>query len=144
MTVNHPHKHSVIALDVGDKRIGVAVASLVARLPRPLITLDRDAEVLHKLQDLAHHEGVAAVVLGLPRNLSGNPTSQTVATEAFAAELTQALGIPLYWQDEAVTSQQAEAELKARGKPYTKGDIDALSATYILEDFLRDNAELKV
>jgi RNase H-fold protein (predicted Holliday junction resolvase) len=44
-------------------------------------------------------------------------------------------------QDEAVTSKRAEAELEARGKPYQRGDIDALAATYILEDFLAGHRE---
>jgi RNase H-fold protein (predicted Holliday junction resolvase) len=45
-------------------------------------------------------------------------------------------------QDEAATSRQAESELQARGKPYSKEDIDALSATYILEDFISEQVNL--
>jgi putative holliday junction resolvase len=138
------HVSSILALDVGERRIGVAIASLAARLPRPLTTVERGPKTLHELQALADAEQAGMVIVGLPRNLSGNSTAQTVAVEDFAAELKHALGLPVHWQDEAVTSRQAEAELQKRGKPYTKGDIDALSATYILEDFLRDNPEVQV
>jgi putative transcription antitermination factor YqgF len=74
--------------------------------------------------------------------LDGQHTSQTVAVEEFKAELERTLSVPVYWQDEALTSRLAEDELKARGRPYKKADIDALSATYILEDFLRDHPEV--
>jgi putative Holliday junction resolvase len=140
----HHHNHAILALDVGGKRVGVAIARQGARLPLVLTTLDRDADIMRALQDIVAEEGVGAIVVGLPRSLSGEVTAQTAATEAFAAELRNALGLPLHWQDEAVTSRQAEAELRARGKPYKKGDIDALSATYILEDYLRDNPETKI
>ena len=77
------------------------------------------------------------LVIGLPRGLEGQTTPQTEATQTFGSSLAEQLKLPVNWQDEALTSAQAEAELKARGKPYTKEAIDALSATYILEDYLR-------
>jgi putative holliday junction resolvase len=94
------------------------------------------------IQALVADQGAVALVLGLPRGLDGQETAQTKSVRAFGAELEQALHIPLYWQDEAVTSHQAEEELQARGKPYRKEDIDALSATFILEDFMRDHPEV--
>ncbi len=127
---------SVLALDVGDKRVGIAIASLAALLPRPLITLERDDTFTKKLQAIIQDEVVGSLVLGLPRNLSGRRTDQTTAVESFANELRQVLDLPISFQDEAVTSKQAEAELESRRKPYKRGDIDALAATYILEDYL--------
>jgi len=132
----------ILALDVGDRRIGVARASTMARLPSPLTTLERHTGTPEDITRLIASEGASGLVVGLPRNLSGEHTDQTRAVEHFAAELQNVLTVPLYWQDEALTSRKAEAELDARGKPYQKGDIDALSATYILEDFLRDNPQL--
>jgi len=143
-TPHHTSHHSLIALDVGEKRIGVAIAGAAARLPRPLTTLTNGPDIFAKLQTLVAEEHAMLLVVGLPRNLHGDSTPQTATVEAFAASLQQAVGLPLHWQDEAVTSRQAEAELQARGKPYAKGDIDALSAVYILEDFLRDNPETRL
>ncbi|HVX47863.1 MAG TPA: Holliday junction resolvase RuvX [Candidatus Saccharimonadales bacterium] len=128
--------NSILALDVGDKRVGVAVASVVARLPRPLVTVMRGKDCLKELSDIIDKEDAGEIVVGLPRGLDGQPTAQTEATESFVAELKKSIDLPVHLQDEAVTSRQAEAELNARGQSYEKGDIDALAATYILEDFL--------
>jgi putative Holliday junction resolvase len=132
---------SILGLDVGDRRIGVAVASLAARLPRPLTTLIRDNGFFDALQAVIAAEHVETLVVGFPRGLSGQHTAQTAAIEAFTDELRQHCELPVHLQDESVTSKQAEAELEARGKAYTRPDIDALAATYILEDFLAEHRE---
>ena len=131
---------SVLSLDVGGKRIGVAIASLEARLARPLTTIDT-AEAMDKLDELIRQESVARIIVGLPRNQEGKTTEQTVATQLFADKLIQ-FGLPIDFQDESVTSKQAEAELKAGGKPYRRGDVDALAATYILDDWLLEHPEM--
>ncbi len=133
---------SVLGLDVGAKRIGVAVATLPARLPRPLITLRRDATFFSALTNIIEAEGSEMLIVGFPRGLHGQSTLQTEATIAFADQLRQQVALPVHFQDEAVTSKQAEAELSGRGKAYAREDIDALAATYILEDFLAENKEL--
>lgn len=128
---------SILALDVGHKRIGVAIADAIARLPRPLTTIEVDEDVLKKIADLAAEHHANELVVGLPRGLEGQSTEQTKYSEDFVRRLKQKTGLLVHMQDEAVTSAQAEEELRQRGKPYAKGDIDALAATYILEDFLR-------
>ncbi len=133
--------HTVIALDVGERRIGVAVANVHARLASPLTTLLNTENIYQDIHDLLDQHAAKVLVVGLPRGLDGQHTAQTVVVEEFKAALEQTLAIPVYWQDEAMTSRQAESELEARGKPYKKEDIDALSATYILEDFMRDHPE---
>jgi putative Holliday junction resolvase len=132
---------SVLSLDVGAKRIGVAVASLEARLPRPLITLEHDDTLFPTLENIAEVEGAVALVVGFPRGMQGQHTAQTQAIEDFAQELRRHFALPLHFQDEALTSKHAKAELEARSKPYERGDIDALAATYILEDFLRERLQ---
>ncbi len=133
---------SVLGLDVGHKRIGVAVATLSARLPRPLITLSRDDTFFSALTNIIETEGAAMLVVGFPRGLQGQTTEQTEVTAAFADQLRQHFDLPVHFTDEAVTSITAEAELKSHGKAYAPEDIDALAATYILEDFLAANQEL--
>jgi putative Holliday junction resolvase len=129
---------SVLALDVGDRRVGLAIASLAARLPRPMATLERGDGFWQSLDDIIKTEGVGELVVGRPRGLDGQATAQTVVTEDFVSELQAHFALPVHLQDEAVTSQQAEAELKNRRQPYNKADIDALAATYILEDYLHE------
>jgi putative Holliday junction resolvase len=128
---------TILALDVGEKRIGVARANSLARLASPLTTLTVSDSVMSDRQALCQQESATVLVLGLPRNLSGQDTAQTQRIRDFGEQLAVAVRLPIVWQDEAVTSEQAEAELKQRGKPYGKGDIDALAATYILEDYIR-------
>jgi putative holliday junction resolvase len=133
---------SILALDVGARRVGVAVADLTARLARPLITLERDETFFPTLENIVEVEAAGGLVIGFPRGLQGQHTAQTQAIEDFSVELRTHFPLPLYFQDEALTSKQAETELIARGRPYDKGAIDALAATYILEDFLGENKEL--
>ncbi len=132
---------SIIGLDVGEKRIGVALANLEARLPRPLQTLENSDHAVSDITHLCDEYDAALLVIGLPRGLDGQETAQTRSAQMFGAHLESSLAIPIYWIDEAVTSVQAEAELQARRKPYVKGDIDALAATYILEDFINEHPE---
>ena len=129
-------KRTFLGLDVGTKRIGVAVGDSIARIAQPVATLEaseRTADALHKyLQDL----DVTDIVVGRPRNQSGGTTAQTELVEAFVSEMFNPEHPTIHWQDESVTSVIAEERLKARKKPYTKADIDAEAAAIILQDFL--------
>ena len=129
-------KPTILALDVGHVRVGVAKAHSDFRIAQPLTTLPHDDGFWAALEALIAETETGLLVVGLPRNLSGNDTQQTVKVREFAAELEKRTHLPVELQDEALTSQKAEEELSARGKPYQKGDIDALAATYILEDYL--------
>jgi putative Holliday junction resolvase len=132
-----------LSLDVGDVRIGVASANTMSRIASPLMTVKNDEDVKDTLLKLIEEQEIAGLVVGLPRGLSGQDTPQTQKVRDFVESLSASLTVPVYWQDEATTSLMAEAELKKRGKAYQKEDIDALAATYILEDFLREHPEGK-
>ena len=126
-----------LALDVGAARIGVALANDVARIASPLPVLANDGSFCSKLRDLTSEHHISQIVVGWPRGLDGQETEQTRYVENFISKL-DLCGVPVVRQDEALTSVQAEAELKKSGKNFTKGDIDSLSAVYILEDFLAE------
>jgi putative Holliday junction resolvase len=123
-----------LGIDYGLKRIGLAVADTEAKLARPLKT----AKTVEELVETVKKEGpFEAVVLGLPRNLDGSNTPQTIAVQRFAdGVLWGKLRIEAVFQDEAATSAVAEERLKESGKPYEKGDIDAEAAAIILQDYL--------
>jgi putative Holliday junction resolvase len=137
---------TILAIDVGTQRIGVARAYLDALFPHPLTTLEQPDRFIDAIVELTSSEKAGVLVIGLPRGLNGQETAQTVAVREFGQRLENQLNIPVYWSDEAVTSVKAEAELRSRGKPYAKGDIDALAAVFILEDFIttskREHPEL--
>ncbi len=130
---------NIIALDVGNKRVGLAMAHKLARLPSPYVTLVRDDDFWPKLQQIIAKEQVGLIVVGLPRNLSGGQTDQTETTQKFIEQLAGKIHLPIKTTDEALTSRQAKAELLAKGKPFDKSDIDALAATIILQDYLNTN-----
>ena len=121
----------ILGLDVGLKRTGVARASSVAQIAEPLMTV-ATSEVIKTIKKYAAEHPLEAVVVGLPRNLSGEDTAQTQWVRAWANEAKGALGVTLYWQDEALTTIKA-ADLKAKPKA---ADLDAISAAAILQDFL--------
>ncbi|HEY9715526.1 MAG TPA: Holliday junction resolvase RuvX [Chroococcales cyanobacterium] len=131
---------SILALDVGAKRIGVARAPGDVRLAAPLTTIEHDDTVWRVLDTLIRSEQAATLVVGLPRGLDGQETEQTRQVREFIEVLKKHVSLPIVVRDEAVTSVHAEEELKRRGKPYGKGDIDALAATYILQDYLEEQA----
>ena len=133
MSINNS---SVLALDVGTVRIGVAVADALARLPRPLITLPNDETFIVQLRQIIATEKVSALVVGLPRSLDGEDTDQTRLVREFVAGWQSLVDLPITYQDEALSSSRAKEELLARGRPYAKGDVDALAATFILDDFI--------
>lgn len=135
-----PAGNNYLALDVGDVRIGVAIAGAVARIAHPAGALLNDGDVWVSLSKIVTDEAVGTLVIGLPRNLQGDDTPQTTKIREFARAAEARLGLPVVLQDEALTSRAAEAELIARGGHYTRGDIDALAATRILDDYLMERS----
>lgn len=133
MTTN---KTVLLGLDVGERRIGVAVGDSIGRLASPLTTLDVDGLEMVRLQRLMLEHDVSALVVGLPRNMSGEPTAQTEQIREFVVRRISGLELPVHFQDESLTSVKAEEELSKRNKPFARGDVDALAATYILDDYM--------
>lgn len=132
---------NLMALDVGDRRIGIAVASAITKLPRPLNTIFNDQNSISAIQKIIKNEEIGLVVVGLPRDMSGQETQQTKSVLSFGQALEAKINLPIHWQDEALTSQKAKEELSDRGVRYNKEHVDALAATYILNDFLLENGE---
>lgn len=128
----------ILALDYGNRRVGVAVAHIVARLPRPLTTLTNSETLLDDISHLVAQENAGLVVVGLPRGMDGGYTDQTHAAEQFADELRGELDVPVVLADETLTSIDAEASLPG-GKTHAKGDIDAMAASLILERYLAEH-----
>ena len=131
---------SYIALDIGEKRIGVAIADTSAPFPAPLVTLEVADNLAAQLSTLLRQNAVTAVIVGYPRNQRGEPTAQTARVEHIVKLLNIPQHIAVYWQDESLTSVKAEAELEKRKKLYAKGEVDSLAATYILNDFITSHA----
>ena len=133
----------ILALDYGGKRVGVAVAHTIARLPRPLTTISNTETLLSDIQKLVTSEEAGLVVVGLPRGMDGGYTEQTRAAEQFADTLRTMLTVPVELADETLTSVDAEATL-TDGKKHAKGDIDAAAAAIILDRYLAEHPVTEV
>ena len=122
-----------LALDVGDRRIGLAVGDDAHGLSRPLRTLARRSVVkdLAEIERIAREEAIDVLVIGLPLTLSGEEGHQAERVRRFAAA-SEKLGLPVRLYDERHTSSEAEI----RGAR----DLDAGAATILLEDFLAQRA----
>lgn len=136
--------HTLLGLDVGTVRTGVSVANNIARIASPLTVIDMATNIpfAETIQQCIRKHDAVGVVVGLPRNLHGQDTEQTLFVREKVAEIRDLIEVPVYYMDEAVTSVRAETELKARKKPYSKADIDMLAATYILEEFIAVHPEV--
>ena len=144
----------IVGVDLGERRIGIAVSDASATLARPLKTIERgvsDTAAIERLREtiaeLAGEEEVASVVVGLPKHLDGSPNLQTPRVEKMVAMLTSRLTIPVVLQDERLSSHEAEERLKMREKDWRqrKAKLDAAAAAVILQDYLdaRSSASTK-
>lgn len=131
----------IVALDIGEKRIGVAVADSSLKIPVVRQTLrvsENLSDTYAELRDLLDRELTEKIVVGLPRNSRGEETRQTQLVKIFMQEFqkSQAITQPIIYQDESLTSVLAEQRLENRHVKYTKADIDAEAAAIILSDYL--------
>lgn len=136
----------IVGLDVGERRIGVAISDATGTLARPVGVLTSsalDEQAVRTAADTisrlaAEDDGVATVVIGLPRRLDGTPSAMTPRVERFAADLATRTGLPLVFQDERLTSREAESRLAVREKDWRvrKARLDAAAAAIILQDYL--------
>ena len=131
----------IVAIDVGQKRIGVAITDGLGLTAQPLLTIYRKtprADMKSVGRILRRHE-VAEAVVGNPLHMSGEVSSQAKRAQAFAEELRTQFGIPVHLVDERLTTHEAHLMLDEAGHqrgPERKRIIDQVAAVLILESFL--------
>jgi putative Holliday junction resolvase len=129
-----------LGLDIGERRIGVALCDELGLLAGPLTTVavrGRGRE-LAELAAIARERAVERVVIGLPTSLSGREGPQARAVRAFAARLAPHLSVPIDFWDERYTTAEAERVLIDRGlsREERRARIDAAAAAIMLQDYL--------
>ncbi len=129
---------TLVCLDVGEKRIGVAVADAGIRIAVPFTTVEVDGSEIASIGAIVLKENADIIVVGYPRNQQGEATAQTKYVEDFTTRLED-FDKKIVFQDESLTSVLAEQRLISHKRPYTKGDIDAQAAAIILQDYLEAN-----
>jgi putative holliday junction resolvase len=128
----------VLGLDVGEARIGLAVASSIAKIPRPYKILINASDVFSELNKVISEENIDKVVVGLPRNMSGEETAQTKMIRDFADKLQPQITVPILFADETLSSNRAkEIQKDLKDRP-ANAPIDDLAACFILEEFFKD------
>ncbi len=130
---------SILAIDLGEKRIGLALSDagrLIARSYGMFLRQSR-REDFARYEEIIQKEGVTLVLMGLPLR-DGAENSATMWVRDYAADLARVLSVPVTLWDESYSSQQAAASLSERGirAKKQKGRIDAAAAAFILQSYL--------
>jgi putative pre-16S rRNA nuclease len=130
----------ILALDVGTKRIGVAVSDELGLLatPRTVVLRRSTQTALEEIARLVHSEEATLVVVGLPISLDGQLHDQAHSVQRFAERLRTMLDVPLVYADEMLSTVRAEERLRAAGvRPNRiRERIDAEAAAVILDEYL--------
>ncbi len=135
----------ILALDVGTRRIGVAVSDELGWTAQPVMTLNLDRrprpsprEILRSIARLGRRYAVGAIVVGDPRHMSGAESLRAQRVRAFAAELGALTGLPIHLWDERLTTHEAHQILYAAGhaRQEHRKVIDQVAATLILQSFI--------
>ncbi len=133
-----PNAGRLLGLDVGGKRIGVAISDEGQILSSPWGLVEQGTRSIAEIGRIARETGAIAIVAGLPTGMSGREGAQAAETRRFAVEVEQELGLPLSYWDERLTSSQAERMLIDAGmsRKERRGEIDALAASLMLQNYL--------
>lgn len=127
-----PKDGFLLGIDLGDARVGLALAHSIARIPRPYAILDNDENLMDKITDIIDQERIQAVVVGLPRDNEGKETAQSQKSRDFLSELTKSTSVSLELADESLSSVRAE---QSRYSGTSDKYLDDVAACYILEEF---------
>jgi putative Holliday junction resolvase len=129
-----------MGLDVGDRRIGVAVSDALGMTAQPVLTLHRTGrrDDMRSLLRLLRRHRCSAIVVGNPLYMSGDLSPQAVKTQEFARKLGEESGLPVHLWDERLTTTEAHRHLHAAGRPGAehRGVVDQVAAVLILQGFL--------
>lgn len=137
-----PHPR-YLGLDVGNRRIGVAVSDELGLTAQPVLTLERrrnQRDDLRSLARLARRFGVMGIVVGNPLHISGEMSPQAARTQAFADELGKLTGLPIHLWDERLTTREAHQILYEAGhaRQEHRWVVDQVAATLILQSFMEE------
>jgi len=135
-----------LGIDLGRRRIGLAVSDATQTLARPLRTLERGPSDRLALQGVAaavdelsaEPDGLALIVVGLPLRLDGSPSDETAHVQEMVTALRRRVRVPVVLQDERLSSHEADSRLALRERDWRKrkARLDAAAAAVILQDYL--------
>lgn len=129
-----------MGLDVGERRVGVAIADELGLIASPLAVVRRGPGDLQEIRDLARDHGIDRLILGMPTGLSGREGPQAASVRTFADDLEAVTAgePPIEFWDERLTTAIAERALRGQRKRRKRqsGEVDAMAAAVILQGYL--------
>ena len=136
-----------VGLDYGSKTVGVAGTDALGITVQPLETITRKEEnklrrTCARIEQIIEKNGITGIVVGLPLHMDGEESDRSAKAQAFGEMLRRRTGLPVYYQDERLTTVEADGILRDTGIPVKdrKTYIDAVAAALILEDYLSRRA----
>lgn len=128
----------VLGLDVGEKRIGVALAEGSIAIPLTVIKREEEAADLQRVISLAHEHGADIIVVGLPRSMDGDIGAQAEGVLGFAAALGHIADTPVDTYDERLSTVEADRLMREAGtkRGKRKENLDAMAAAVILQSYI--------
>jgi putative holliday junction resolvase len=132
----------ILGIDFGDRRIGVAMCDPEQILASPVITIirDDDEQAIGEIKSIIDKNKIGLIVMGIPYSLSGNESTQTARTRDFAGKLESATGLQVAFQDERLSSWEAQRLISSTGqkkdKNRPKGALDSAVAAMLLQSYI--------
>ncbi len=132
----------ILCLDIGSKRIGLALWNPAAKLARPFSLRERKTlkEDLHFLENLIKEYEIEAFLIGLPTSLDGKITESTKNALFWVEQVKRRFSLPVYTFDEALSTVEAIQILRKSGSKNKVKKVDSVAAALILEEFIRSHA----
>ncbi len=132
--------NKILALDIGEKRIGLAISDALGMLAHPLTTITWQGfnRLTEALEEIIRDKGIEKIIIGMPYTLKGTNSKKTEEIKKISDQLKERLQVPVIEQDERLTTKMASDALKAVGKKPSKqrNKIDQIAAVYILQSYL--------
>jgi len=128
----------IMAIDYGQKRVGVAITDPLCTIPQPLLTIKPKSvvDLIKRLKYLVKENNVGLIIVGNPISMRGEPTAISRQIERFVEKLRHELDIEIEKWDERYLSKYAVSKFKEVGLSMKKGDIDRVAASLMLEEYL--------
>ena len=130
----------ILAVDMGEKRVGLAISDPMEIIAQPFKTIQRhgDDQLIEDLKKIVNENSVEQLVFGNPKKLNGENSKMTVEVEKIADRLGEEISIPVVFEDERLTTRLAEVSLHLMGKKIgqSRNKVDQIAAAHILQSYL--------
>ena len=128
----------LLGIDYGEVRIGLAIADMLLRIAHPHSVIQSGGDAISKINLLIEDKGVEKVIIGLPRSLDGSEGPQAAESRRFGKEIAEITGVDIEYQDERLSSREADSILNDLGKNSRekRAIADAHQAAIILQSYL--------